>query len=109
LTKIELIEKLTLLPGLIEQAENEVIKDIQAIQGAKERLADEQDRLLTNGSIDGKNAEIRSAQLRERTGQEVRDVQQSENKASISRVALNRLNNELAICRAIAGILRGIE
>ena len=109
LTKIELIEKLYELPKLIEDAENAVIKDVQAIQGAKERLADEQDRLLTNGSIDGKNAEIRAAQLRERTGQEVRGVQQAENKASISKVKLNRLNNELRSSEAIAGMLKGAE
>ena len=109
MTKDELIEKLYELPKLIEEAENAVIKDVQAIQGAKERLLFVEDQLLTSGVIDGKNAEIRSAQLRSRTPQQRSDIQDAENKASATRAALNRLNNELAVCKAIAGMLKGAE
>jgi len=109
LTKIELIDKLASLPEQIELAEKEVIKSVQAIQGAKERLTFVEDQLLVSGAIDGKNAEIRAAQLRAHTLQQRADIQDAENKASGTRVALNRLNNELAICRAIAGMLKGAE
>ena len=109
MTKIELIDKLASLPEQIELAEKEVIKSVQAIQGAKERLTFVEDQLLVSGAIDGKNAETRAAQLRAHTLQQRADIQDAENKASGTRVALNRLNNELAICRAIAGMLKGAE
>lgn len=109
MTKIELMEKLTLLPGLIEQAENEVIKANQVIQQSKEILLDREDSLRLSGVITGKNAEERTAQLRQNTQIERTAIQQTENVASGARVSLNRLQNELAICKAIAGMLRGIE
>lgn len=94
---------------MIEEAENEVIKAVDLLQGQKDRLMEVQDRLLISGSIDGKNAESRTAQLRAQTTTEQFSVRQAENDLSIVKVKLNRLLNELAICKAIAGMLRGIE
>ena len=109
MTKIELIDKLTILPGLIETAENEVIKATNNIQLAKDALLAKEDELLLSGVIDGKNVETRTAQMRANTFVQKHAVQQAENMASGARVGLNRLVNELAVCRAIADILRGCE
>ena len=109
MTKVELIEKLYTLPKLIEDAENEVIRAVDLLQGQKDRLTEVQDRLFILGTIDGKNQETRNAQLRAQTTAEQFIVRKAENDLSIARVALNRLNNELAICRAIAGMLKGAE
>lgn len=109
MTKIELIEKLTLLPGLIETAENEVIKAVDILQGQKDRLIEAQDRLLVLGAIDGKNQETRNAQLRAQTTAEQFTVRKAENDLSVAKAKLNRLVNELAVCRAIAGMIRGCE
>jgi len=109
LTKIELINKLASLPELIEQAENEVIKANQAIQGAKDILLDHEDTLRLSGAITGKNVEERTAQLRQNTQIERNAIQQADNVASGARAKFNRLLNELAICKAIAGMLKGAE
>lgn len=109
MTKIELIEKLFLLPGLIETAEEEAIRANKAIQQVKEILLDREDTLRLNGVITGKNVEERTAQLRQHTQIERNAIQQAENIAGGARVKLNRLLNELAADEAIAGIIKGAE
>jgi hypothetical protein len=109
MTKVELIEKLATLPQMIEVAETELIALTGIVNNAKEVLLGKEDMLYLNGSIDGKNAEIRNAQLREKSFYEREAVKDAENAVGIARVKLNRLNNELAICRAIAGMLKGVE
>jgi len=107
--KQTLIDKLAALPGLIEDAENEVIRAVDLLQGQKDRLTEAQDRLLILGTIDGKNQETRNAQLRAQTTAEQFTVRKAENELSVARAHLNRLTNELAVCRAIAGMLKGVE
>jgi hypothetical protein len=68
-----------------------------------------EDVLQLSGVIDGKNAEIRSSQLRAKTANERQGIQRAENKLSIARAHLNRLNNELAVYRAITAMLKGAE
>jgi len=109
MTKIELIEKLYSLPGLVEQAENSVIAAYGQVQESKSILTEAEDVLLLSGSIDGKNAETRNAQLRAQTSSERQSIPRAENELSVSKVALNRLNNEQANCRAIAEMLKGAE
>lgn len=109
MTKNELINKLYNLPKLIEEAENKVIASNEMVLHAKALVLSIEDRLLLEGAIDGKNAEARAAQMREKTFTERRNIQPCENQLSIDRACLNRLNNELAVCKAIAGILKGVE
>ncbi len=107
--KNELIEKLYELPGLIMNAELAVIKSTQAVQKAKESLSDHEDELRLSGVITGKNAEERTSQLRQNTQGHREIIQKAENSLSIDRISLNRLNNEQANYRAVAGMLKGVE
>lgn len=109
MTKIELIEKLFTLPELIEAQEQTVIAAYNQVQESKSILTEAEDVLILSGQIDGKNAETRSAQLRAKTAKEREAVQKAENNLSVARAHLNRLTNELAACRAIAGMLKGVE
>lgn len=109
MTKLELIEKLSSLPELIAEQERAVINANLQVQDSKNILTEAEDVLILSGQIDGKNAETRSAQLRAKTAKEREAIQKAENDLSIARVHLNRLNNELAVCRAIAGMLKGVE
>ena len=109
MTKIELIEKLSTLPELIEAQEQSVIAAYNQVQESKSILTEAEDVLILSGQIDGKNAETRNAQLRANTAKEREAIQKAENELSITRAHLNRLNNELAVCRAIAAMLKGAE
>lgn len=109
MTKLELIEKLSTLPGLIEAQEQSVIAAYNQVQESKSILSEAEDVLILSGQIDGKNAETRNAQLRANTAKEREAIQKAENELSITRAHLNRLNNELAVCRAIAAMLKGAE
>lgn len=106
MNKQELITKLSTLPGEIEAQEQVVITAYEQVQESKAILAEAEDVLQLSGVIDGKNAETRNAQMRSKTTDERQGVQQAENGLSIARATLNRLNNELAVFRAIAYMLR---
>ena len=109
MTKLELIEKLSSLPELIAEQERAVINANLQVQDSKNILTEAEDILLLSGAIDGKNAETRNAQLRAKTASEREGLQKAENQLSIDRARLNRLNNELAVYKAIAGMLKGAE
>lgn len=109
MTKLELIEKLSSLPELIAEQERAVINANLQVQDSKNILTEAEDILLLSGQIDGKNAETRNAQMRAKTVSEREGLQKAENQLSIDRARLNRLNNELAVYKAIAGMLKGVE
>jgi hypothetical protein len=109
MTKLELIEKLSSLPGLIAEQEIVVINANLQVQDSKNILTEAEDVLILSGQIDGKNAETRKAQMRAKTVSERGGLQKAENQLSIDRARLNRLNNELAAYKAIAGMLKGAE
>lgn len=109
MTKLDLINKLVSLPDLIEEQEKVVIAAYQQVQKSKKGLTESEDILLLSGVIDGKNAEIRAAQMRENTASEREAAQIIEKALAIEQVKLNRFNNELAAYKAIAGMLRGAE
>jgi len=109
MTKLELIEKLSSLPELIAEQERAVINANLQVQDSKNILTEAEDVLILSGQIDGKNAETRNAQMRAKTVSEREGMQKAENQLSIDRARLNRLNNELAVYKAIAGMLKGAE
>lgn len=109
MTKLDLINKLVSLPELIEAQEKAVSAVYQQVQDSKNVLTEAEDVLFLSGQIDGKNAETRAAQLRAKTVNEREGLQKAENLLSAERAKLNRLNNELAVYRAIAGMLKGAE
>lgn len=107
--KNAIITRLLELPGEIKDAEDKVIEAVDILQGQKSKLTEKQDTLLLSGSIDGKNAEIRNAQLRAQTTDEQFSVRQAENALSVEKATLNSLLNEQGNLRAIAGLLKGAE
>ncbi len=109
MTKLDLINKLFSLPELIEAQEKAVSAVYQQVQDSKNVLTEAEDVLFLSGQIDGKNAETRNAQMRAKTVNEREGLQKAENLLSAERAKLNRLNNELAVYKAIAGMLKGAE
>ena len=109
MTILDLINKLASLPELIEEKERDVIHAYWQVQDSKTILTEAEDVLYLSGTIDGKNAETRNAQVRTNTISEREAVQKAETSLSIEKAKLNRLNNELVIYRAIAGMLKGVE
>lgn len=105
----QIIARLCELPDLIEAQEQVVINAYGQVQECKSILTEAEDVLLLSGAIDGKNAETRAAQLRAKTVNEREGLQKAENLLSAERAKLNRLNNELAVYRAIAGMLKAGE
>ena len=109
MTKLELIEKLSSLPELIAEQERAVINANLQVQDSKNILTEAEDVLILSGQIDGKNAETRNAQMRAKTVSERGGLQKAENELSIRRARLSFLNNDLAVYKAIAGMLKGAE
>ena len=109
MTKLDLINKLVSLPELIEAQEKAVSAVYQQVQESKIILTEAEDVLFLSGQIDGKNAETRTAQVRAKTVNEREGLQKAESLLSAERAKLNRLNNELAVYKAIAGMLKGAE
>lgn len=99
------IENLAKLPALIEAAEMGVLRLQEQVDESKEELKDREGDLQLKGAIDGKNAEIRAAQLRQMTKMEREEVGQYENLLAEKRIELNRLLNEFRAYRSIARLL----
>lgn len=109
MNKQEIISRLWELPGEIEEQENKVITAYEMVQFTKDLVAGIEDKLILEGVIDGKNAEARAAQLREKTFTERRNIRPCENQLSIERASLNKLLNTQANYRAIAELLKAGE
>ncbi len=105
--KEKVIDRLFELPGEIELAEENVISADRALRSVKELLQEAEDKLLTSNVIDGKNAEIRSAQLRSFTAQERELVTAAEYTLIRSKNQLSKLYNELRALQSIADLLKG--
>ena len=109
MTKIELIEKLSTLPDEIYLAEIAIFETQNKVTVAREQLGIKEANLYDQGLIDGKNAEIRNAQLKQMTTPERNDIAIAENQVNLARINFNQLQNTLLACRAIAGMLKGAE
>jgi hypothetical protein len=65
--------------------------------------------LLIEGSIDGKNAEVRTAQLRQSLVSEQADLDMAERLVTGAKVQLHRLQAEHSSLRAIARVIAGTD
>lgn len=101
------INRLTELPGEIEERENDLLDAKEALTNAKEALIDKQNELLVTGAIDGKNAEIRFAQMRNLTTQERAQITKAEIEVGLAQVNANRAINQFKAYRAVAKIIHG--
>lgn len=100
-----IIDKLLRLPEEIKSAELAVIDAQVVVTKAKEALMRKENQLILDRLIDGKNAEIRGAQLKEFTKVEREAVNIAENKLALARMELNQLLNQFKAYRAIAELL----
>jgi hypothetical protein len=108
--RVAVIIRLTELPGEIEGRENDLLDAQEDLNKFKEGLIDQQNALLESGAIDGKNAELRSAQMRNLTNKERVEVAEAENVVAAARINLNRAVNQFKAYRAVAKLLdQGVE
>ena len=101
----EIIARLLDLPGELAIAEDTLMRLDQDRRHAAHCLEDATDRLLLDGAIDGKNAELRTAQLRQALLAEQADLDMAERLVAGAKIQLHRLQNEHASLRAIARLI----
>lgn len=102
-----IIDRLFELPGEIAAQEEAVITMQIDLNAAEAVLLQKQDELYVSGSIDGKNAEIRSAQIRQLTQVEQNQVNYCRNQLVVAKNGLSLLYNEFKALQAIAELLKG--
>lgn len=86
-------------------AAEEVLVNAQlAVAAAKSDLADIESKLLLTG-IDGKNQDVRDAQLRQRTAPQIFALEQAKNNEALLRLTLTKLQNEMSAYRVVAMLL----
>lgn len=108
MTKQEIASRLLELPKEIAFAEDAVLVANYQLVQAKEALQRKEDELLLGNEIDGKNAEIRAAQMRQRTELEREDLSEAELTLKNAAVRLGKLKDELRALQAAAGLLQGV-
>jgi hypothetical protein len=106
LTKAQLIERLLELPVDIENAEESVLQAHSRLIDAKDMLQQKEDALLIGNLIDGKNAEIRAAQVRTYTVHEREALADAELNLKNAASRLERLHVQLKAFRAVADLIR---
>jgi hypothetical protein len=105
--KQQIMDRLLALPAEIAAAEDKVLDSNLQVLGAKVALQDKEDTLLLGNSIDGKNAEIRAAQMRQQTDSERGLLEEAELVLKNNVARLGRLRDEFKALQAVAGLLKG--
>lgn len=105
----QIIARLLKLPGAIYDAEMAIYDALMVVCEAKEFLATKEANLYAEGKIDGKNAEIRSGQLRQLTTAERNNVMSAENNLAHARITFNHLHNEFKVLQTVAYLIEGVE
>jgi hypothetical protein len=106
-TKKELMERLMALPVEINNEEITLIVRQYELLDVKNTLQQAKDQLYIDGVIDGKNAEIRDAQLRQRTTIEQNAVNKATELVDRQKHEVTLLQNELVALRAVVDLLKG--
>ncbi len=116
MNKNDIIFRLQVLPEEIELREEQLITSRADLIVAKDNLQHKEDGLWlgvlvdNNGStivIDGKNAEIRSAQMRQHTYKEQKAVSDLELQIMRNTHQVTKLYNELKSLQSIVDLLKG--
>src|SRR5438128_567263 len=105
MTTTTVIERLRVLPGALAVAELELHVAENARLQAARFLQAEEDALLLDGAIDGKNAEVRSANLRQRTACVREVLEEREQVVARLKIGLHHLQAEHSSLRAIARLM----
>ncbi|MGP0583666.1 hypothetical protein [Paenibacillus timonensis] len=108
MTKQEIANRLLELPKEIATVEDVVIEANRQVVLAKEILQQKEDDLLLGNVIDGKNAEIRAAQMRQHTEHERMNLSNAELHLKNNVTRLGRLRDEFKALQSVAGLLQGV-
>ncbi|MFB9273425.1 hypothetical protein [Cohnella cellulosilytica] len=108
ISKEDLILQLMELPKQIAAAEDKVLQAQDKVLEAKDILQLKEDSLWLNGSIDGKNAEIRSAQMRSFTELQRIEVSDAERELKLAAVRLQQLRDRFRALRSVVDLLKGV-
>lgn len=106
MTKQEIVNRLLALPAEITKAEQVLMASDRQVLGAKDILQEREDSLLLGTAIDGKNAEIRAAQMRKFTEHERSDLLKAERDVKNAAVRLGALRDEFKALQAVASLLK---
>ncbi|MUG45489.1 hypothetical protein [Paenibacillus woosongensis] len=107
MTRQTIVDRLLALPREIAIAERALLATEEELRKRKSDLQAKEDELLSNGTIDGKNGEIRAAQLRSFTGFNRQEVAFAEKDLMKAQVDLRLLNTELEALKAVVDLLKG--
>jgi len=103
-----LIDDLKDLKISIPAANEQVYMSARDLVAAKDELRIEEGRLIASGVIDGKNAEIRAAQMYGCTVVERQNVAEAEDFLEHSKLTLSNLQTELRINLALVELVKGV-
>ncbi|MFB0841835.1 hypothetical protein [Paenibacillus oleatilyticus] len=103
-----IISKLLALPAKIAAEEDNVLQAHANLIEAKGILQQKEDSLLLGNIIDGKNAEIRAAQMREYTEDERKHLIEAELSLKNAVARLERYRDEFRALRSVAELLKGV-
>jgi|GEM_PF-5004515 hypothetical protein len=108
----ELIKRLEALKGEVIDAEQAVFIAYNDVQVVKRRLQAREDEIILGKAegveINGENAEIRAAQVREAIAQYLLAVQDEERVLEAKKLALDGLKTELRINLALVELVKGV-
>ncbi|EHQ88242.1 hypothetical protein [Desulfosporosinus youngiae] len=104
----QLIVELTALKQSIVAANSEVYLAARELVNAKDELRLTENSLIVDGLIDGKNAEIRSAQMYANTVVDRQNVADAEDSLESAKMTLNNLQTELRITLALVELVKGV-
>lgn len=107
--KQQLIDELTALKQSITKANTEVYMAARELTTAKDELRVEENLLIQGGTIDGKNAEIRAAQMYQHTVIKRQNVAEAEDFLEASKTTFNNLHTELRINLALVELVKGVS
>jgi hypothetical protein len=105
----KIIGRLLEMPSEIFNAETEIFDAQCELLRAKDILTAKEAELYAEGKIDGKNAEIRSAQLKQLTTAERNIIATAENNINLARITFNHLYNEFKMLQTVAYLIEGAE
>jgi len=105
MTRAEILAALAKLPGQIERAELALLACRREAERYEAEWKDAEATLLLDGTIDGKNAEARAAQLRLAMASYRETAADLEQKAERARIRLHRLQSEFTAAKAMARLL----
>lgn len=107
LNRTGLISDLLALPAELAAAEGDLLAAQRALTTAKELLEDSEAAAVLSGAADAKNAESRTAQVRQLTEAPREAVRQAQDRANRTAIALRVLQARFSALRAVARLLGG--